>query len=263
MRSRSTVLEVLCYSVAPGGKEDPLEPTTRFDEIKLPLREPVHGFSELSAVMGIPEWWPTGSRVAVVLAHGSTGSMNDPLLEYLHTHLTEHKYLTLRFNFPFAEAGKRASADNAKVLEQALRAAVGVLGRDPTAAPAHLFLGGMGLGARTVSELASKGIRLDGLFYLGYPLHSQDKPEKINAEHLFRVISPMLFLQGTRDRTCDIDALRRTLTGVGAPTGLHLVEDADRDFKVTKRSGLEEHQVHAHLLAALLGWMEQTLASAD
>ena len=48
--------------------------------------------------------------------------------------LTERSYLTLRFNFPFAEAGKRSSADSAAVLERAIRAALNVLGRDPDGA---------------------------------------------------------------------------------------------------------------------------------
>ena len=71
-------------------------------------REPVHGLDELSAVLGIPEWWPTGSRVAIAIAHGSNSNLDDPLVEYIHRELTERRFLTLRFNFPFAEAGKRA-----------------------------------------------------------------------------------------------------------------------------------------------------------
>ena len=239
-----------------------VEPSSRFTELKIPLSEPVHGLDQVSGVLGVPRWWPTGARVSVVLAHGSGSNMDDPLIESLQRELTERRYLTLRFNFPFAEAGKRAAADSPKVLEEALRSAIAALGRDPTAAPAHLFLGGMGLGAKAVSELASGRVRVDGLFYLGYPLHPQDKPEKTAAEHLFRVISPMLFVQGTRDRTCDVEALRRTLTGIGAPTSLQLLEDADRDFAVTKRSGLEEEQVRARVLHTLLTWIEQTLAAS-
>ena len=47
--------------------------------------------------------------------------------------------MTLRFNFPFAEAGRRASSDSPEVLETTFRAAIAVLGRDPTAAPAEDF----------------------------------------------------------------------------------------------------------------------------
>ena len=39
------------------------------------------------------------------------------------------KLLTLRFNFPFAEAGKRATSDSAEVLEATFRAAISELAR--------------------------------------------------------------------------------------------------------------------------------------
>ena len=110
-----------------------VEPSARFEEFRIPLPDPVHGLGEVSAVLGIPRWWPTGSRVSVVLAHGAIGDHNDPLIEYLHRDLTERRYLCLRFNFPFAEAKKRRP-DPPQTLRRAFRAAVGALSRDPTAA---------------------------------------------------------------------------------------------------------------------------------
>jgi predicted alpha/beta-hydrolase family hydrolase len=239
-----------------------VDPSARFEELKIPLREPAHGLAELSGVLGVPEWWPTGARVAIVLAHGSTGTLNDPILEYVHRELAERRYLTLRFNFPFAETGKRASSDSPAVLEEALRCAIAALGKDPAHAPAHLFLGGMGLGARTISRLAAGRLRADGLFFLGYPLHPQDKQDEVQPEDLYRIITPMLFAQGTRDRTCDLGKLRSTLTRVGAPTLLHVVEDGDRDFKVTKKSGIDEAATHARILQTIATWIEQILGGS-
>ncbi len=235
-----------------------VEPSARYDEIKIPLQEPVQGLEEVSGVIGIPRWWPTGSRVSVVLAHGSTEDMDDPLIESLHRELTEKRYLTLRFNFPFAEL-KKKRPDPFPVLRRALRSAIGALGRDPTAAPAHLFLGGKGLGGQIAADLAGGRVRVDGLFLLGYPLHPQGKPEAVRSEQLFRIISPTLFLQGTRDRTCDLDVLRRTLTRVGAPTALHVAEEADRRFKVPKRSGRTDEEVREELLRAIDDWIQRVL----
>ena len=184
-----------------------VEPSARFEEIRIPLPDPVHGLREVSAVLGIPRWWPTGSRVSVVLAHGSPGSHSDPLIEYLHRDLTERRYLCLRFNFPFAEAKKRRP-DPPQTLRRTFRAAVDALSRDPTAAPAHLFLAGKGLGAQTAADLSVSRVRADGLILMGYPLHPQGKPERLRADQLYRVVAPMLFVQGTRDRNCEIDALQ-------------------------------------------------------
>jgi predicted alpha/beta-hydrolase family hydrolase len=237
-----------------------VEPSARFEELKIALPEPVHGVGEVSAVLGIPRWWPTGSRVAVVLAHGQGSNLSDPLIEYLHRELTERRYLSLRFNFPFAEAGKRRP-DSAHVLRRCYRAALGLLARDPTAAPAHVFLGGLGLGAQVAVGVASARIRVDGLVLLGYPLHPQDRPDEAQPEELFRIVAPLLFLQGSRDRSCDLEALRRVLRSVGAPTALQVVEQADRGFKVPKKSGRSAEEVREEILATVDTWIQKVLGT--
>ncbi|MCA9512950.1 MAG: alpha/beta family hydrolase [Myxococcota bacterium] len=212
-------------------------------------------------MLGIPEWWPTGSRVAVVLAHGSTSDLHDPLLEHVHRELTLRRCLTLRFNFPFAEARKRASSDSPERLDHAFRAAIATLGRDPSAAPAHLFIGGVGLGARVAARLATDPIRVDGLVLLNYPLHPRGKPELADAEDLYRIISPMLFVQGMRDPSCDVDRLRDALVRVGAPTRLQVVESADAAFKVTKKSGIDPRAVRHAVLEAIATWLEDQVGA--
>jgi predicted alpha/beta-hydrolase family hydrolase len=235
-----------------------VEPPPRFEEIEIRLPEPVHGLEAVSGVLGIPRWWPTGARVSVVLSHGAGRDMNDPVIEHLHRELTERRYLTLRFNHPFAEA-KKKRPDSMRVLRRTMRAAVGILASDSTAAPAHLFLGGKGLGGQVAAELAGARVRVDGLFFLGYPLHTAGKPEAVQAEQLYRLISPMVFIQGTRDRKCGIDVLRETLTRVGAPTTLQICQEADQHFKVLKKSDRTEEEVRAEILDKLDGWITKVL----
>jgi hypothetical protein len=237
-----------------------VEPAARFENIRIPLIDPVHGLTDVSGVIGIPRWWPTGSRVGVVLAHDAGSAIDDPMLEALHQLLTEQRYLTLRFNFPFAEA-KKKKVDDAPVLRRALQSAVNVLARDPTAAPAHLFVGGAGLGGQVAADVATARTHVDGLFILGYPLHPQGRPEKARADHLYRVTAPLLFVQGTRDRRCDLDALRRTLKGVGAPRTLHICDDADHHFQVTKRGERQQIDVYHELLVTLDSWIQKILGA--
>jgi predicted alpha/beta-hydrolase family hydrolase len=237
-----------------------VEPTARFDDVQIPLDEPAHELTSVSGVLGIPEWWPTGPRIGIVLAHAAGRDMTDPLVAGLQRGLTERKHLTLRFNFPFAQA-KRPRPDRSGVLERAFRAAVGVLGRDPTAAPAHLFVGGIGLGGQVAAQVAAR-LRVNGLFLIGYPLHSRDQPDKnVRADALYRLVSPLLFIQGTRDRTCDLDALRRTLLRVGAPKSLHVVPEADSQMAVPKRSGRTSDDVVREVLDALSSWCRQVVGA--
>jgi predicted alpha/beta-hydrolase family hydrolase len=235
-----------------------VEPPARFEEVKIPLPDPVHGLKAVSGVLGIPRWWPTGARVSVVISHGAGRNMDDPIIEHLHRELTERRYLMLRFNYPFAEANKKRP-DSMRVLRRTMRAAVGILASDPTAAPAHLFLGGKGLGGQVAAEFASFRVRADGIFFLGYPLHPMGKPEAVQAEQLYRLISPMLFVQGTRNRACDIDVLRQTLTRVGAPTTLQICREADQHFKVLKKSDRTQEEVLAEVLEGLDSWITRIL----
>ena len=237
-----------------------VEPSARYEEIKIPLPDTVHGLEEVSAVLGIPRWWPTGARVGVVLAHGLGSDMNDATLTQLHRDLTESRFLCLRFNFPFAEAGKR-QPDEMQVLRRCFRSAINVLARDPTAAAAHLFLAGKGLGGRVAAEVTISRVRADGLILMGYPLHPASKPDELSADQLYRVVSPMLFIQGTRDRYCSVDVLRQTLGRVGAPTALHVVHEADHQFKVLKKSGRTEQEIGQEILGVTESWMDKALGS--
>ena len=236
-----------------------MEPSAQFQEIQIQLPEPVHGLVHVRGVLGVPEWWPTGERVAIVFAHGGGSDLDDPLITTLTRALTARSYLTLRFNFPFAEAGMRSSADSLLVLERGFRAALNVLGRDPAALPARLFLGGIGVGARAAASLVADPVHADGLFMLGFPLHPQDKPEQADPEVLFRSTSPMLFVQGARDRRCDGAALRKALRRVGAPMELYDVDEADGTFRVPRRSARTNEQIQAEIFGVLSNWMARRL----
>ncbi len=237
-----------------------MEPSAHYEELEIPLAEPIHGREVVRGVLGIPEWWPTGERVAVVIAHGSTSDYRDPLIAALATALAEQRYLTLRFNFAFAETGKRSSADSPAQLERCFRAALNVLGRDPTALPARLVIGGVGLGGRVAAGLVADQLSADGLFLLGFPLHPQGKPDQCDAETLYRVTSPMLFVQGTRDRRCEGQALRSALRRVGAPIELHDVEQADASFNVPKKSGRSSAEMQAQVFGVVSNWIARKLA---
>ncbi len=240
---------------SPEGEES-VERTVQFEEIEIPLAEPVHGLDHVKGTLGIPEWWPTGSRISVVFAQASMAP--DPLLDAVQHALTERKFLTLRFPMPFMAAGKK-KPDDLKVMTKAYEAAIAVLGKDPSSAPGHVFAGGKNMGATVASHAAVARLRVEGMFFLGFPLHKQDDPSDVQPERLYRVVNPMLFIQGSRDRHCDLPTLRQTLARVGAPVNLHVVQDADHTLKVPKKSGRSPEDVAQEVLHALESWIHQTL----
>jgi predicted alpha/beta-hydrolase family hydrolase len=234
----------------------------QFEEIKIPVPDRIHGLDTVTGLLGIPEWWPTGARVSVVIARASLAE--DPLIDHIQRELTAKKILTLSFPLPYMVAGKK-NPDDMRILKRSYQAAVALLAQDPSAAPAHVFAGGKNIGALVAAHAASAAgrMRVEGLFLLGFPLHKQDDPSEPRSEQLFRAITPMLFVQGQRDRHCDLPTLRKTLARVGAPVQLHVVDEADHLLRVPKKSGRTPEQVNAEILATLEGWMKKTLGGAS
>jgi len=236
------------------------ERLTRIEPIEIPLLEPVHGLKSVTGALGTPEWWPTGSRICVVIAQASAAE--DPLLDALQHRLSERRFLSLRFPMPYMAAGKRRE-DDLRVMRRTYQAAVAVLGRDPTAAPAHVFAGGMNIGALVAAHAAATHMRIEGLFFLGYPLPNKDETKALRDERLYRIVTPMLFVQGTRDEFCKLDLLRQVLRRVGAPVQLHVVEDANHRLRVLRRTSKRKNEeVHAEVHGALESWMANILEPA-
>ncbi len=214
----------------------------------------------VAGVQGIPAWWPSGHRVGVVIAHDTPEGMEHEAVVALHQGLAERGFLTLRFNFPFVEQGKKRP-DPVPILERTYRAAVTSLLQDPQTGPARLILAGFGLGATTAAQVVSQGMIADGVVSLGFPLHPSGKPNQLRAEPLFRIISPMLFVQGSRDAYCRVDRLEGVLRRVGAPTKLQVIEDADHEFGLIRRTNRTIEEIRTETLNAVEAFVRQATGS--
>jgi predicted alpha/beta-hydrolase family hydrolase len=221
-----------------------------------PTRIPITSELAVSARLGVPEWWPTGTRVGLVLAHDAAGNMDAELLSELHEKLAHRGFLTLRFNVPFAEQRKRRP-DPLPLLERVFRLAVQSLTLDPQNAPSRIVVGGIGLGAQVAAAAVAGGLKVDGLACLSYPLHPIGKPGQVRADPLYRIICPILFVQGTHDPTCKLDRLQGVLRRIGAPTTLRVQADADHDLGAIKRGSRPTPEIRADVLRLLLEFAQR------
>ena len=147
---------------------------------------------------------PGSARWLLVFGHGAGAGMRHRFMQDMSARLAAAGLATLRYQFPYMEAGSRRP-DARPILLATVRAAVDAARAAVPELP--LLAGGKSMGGRMTSLAAAAaplpGVR--GLVFFGFPLHPAGRPSTERAEHLERVQLPMLFLQGERDRLAELE----------------------------------------------------------
>lgn len=200
---------------------------------------------------------PADARALLLFGHGAGAGMRHAFMEAAAAALANHGIATLRYQFPYMEAGG-GPPDRAPRLLATVRAACETAAGLAAEHRLTLLAGGKSMGGRMTSAAAAEvplpGVR--GLVFFGFPLHPAGRPGTARAAHLGSVGLPMLFLQGTRDRLADLDLLRPTLDSLEPPPTLHVVANADHGFHVLKRSGRTDEEVIDELATQVAGWAD-------
>jgi predicted alpha/beta-hydrolase family hydrolase len=183
------------------------------------------GKGAVSAVFSSPK---RGAPV-LVIAHGAGAGMDHPFLVGFASGMGEQGVATMRFNFPYMEAGRR-SPGAPPVAVAAWRAAFEAAKDRAPGAP--VAAGGKSYGGRMASVAVAEGMPAAGLVFLGYPLHAPGTPDKVRDEHLYEIRVPMLFLHGTGDPFARDDLLQAVVKKLGKGAILHQVEGGDHSFNV-------------------------------
>ena len=103
-----------------------------------------------------------------------------------------------------------------------------------------MFLGGHSYGGRQATMLcADEPDLVGGLLLLSYPLHPPRKPEQLRTQHFSELVTPALFVHGTRDPFGSIEEMQSALKLIPAKTELLEVDGAGHDlgFKGKSRPG--------------------------
>ncbi|MDQ3223085.1 MAG: alpha/beta hydrolase [Gemmatimonadota bacterium] len=196
---------------------------------------------------------PAAAWLLYVLAHGAGAGMRHAFLTSISATLATRGVATMRYQFPYMEAGGRRP-DSPAVAEATVRAAV--TRAEELAPELPLIAGGKSFGGRMTSGAAASslpGVR--GLAFLGFPLHPPGRPGTRRADHLVRVELPMLFLQGTRDQFAQSELITGVCQRLGSRATLHPVEGADHSFGVPKSSGRTATDVLEELADSLVQWV--------
>lgn len=183
---------------------------------------------------------------ALALGHGAGKGVDAPDLVALATLLPAHGISVFRMEQPWVVAG-RSIAPRPAVLDVGTIACLnGIRVRTP------LIVGGRSAGARSACRVA-KAMGAVGCLALAFPLHPPGRPESSRLAELLGVGLPTLVVQGERD-------------ALGAPeefpesTPMAVIPDADHGFAVPRRAALDQEQVFALVVEAVLEWVTARIA---
>jgi uncharacterized protein len=197
---------------------------------------------------------PEAAGWLYVLAHGAGAGMRHPFMSDVARRLAERGVGTLRYEYPYMTAGSKRP-DRAPKNEAVTRAVCAHASREYP--ELRLVAGGKSMGGRMTSQAqaAEPMPRVEGLVFLGFPLHRPGAPSAERAAHLADVRLPMLFLQGTRDSLADLDLMRGVCAELGTGAALHVVDGADHSFHVPRRSGRTDDTVLDDMAGVVVDWL--------
>jgi hypothetical protein len=166
----------------------------------------------------------------LVLTHGAGANSNAPLLVAVAGAFCDAGFSVLRCDLPFRQrrpfgppSPATGGADRAGLREACalMRTLVG----------GNIYLGGHSYGGRQATMLAAdEPGTADALLLLSYPLHPPDKPAQLRTGHLPQLLTPSLFVHGTKDPFGSIAEMEAALQLIPARTQLEVIEGTGHDL---------------------------------
>ena len=206
---------------------------------------------EVTAIRNVPDGGTL--KGLLVYAPGAGSNINDPFGAYLSRRLVDSSYCSVRFQFPYMEAGKRRP-DSLRLLEEVWRKVIAAAAVEGV----PLVVGGRSMGGRIASLVVAQGAVVDGLALFAYPLHPPGRSIALSGawrgEHFSSIAVPTLFCSGTRDAFATREELMEAASMVPG-SQVHILDGADHGFAVLKSSGRDREDVWTEATDRLLEWL--------
>lgn len=194
-------------------------------------------------------------KIAFLLAPGAGAPSTHPRMQGF-ARLLEPLGSVHPFDYAYALEGRK-SPDRLPKLIETHRTALDALRQKHDG---RIVLVGKSMGGRVGCHVALVE-DVGSVICLGYPLCGGGDPAKLRDEVLLSLSTPILFIQGTKDRLCPLDLLDGVRGRMAAPNALHIVEGGDHSLLVSKTElrarGLEQaqvdHAIHESIAAFVRG----------
>jgi uncharacterized protein len=170
-------------------------------------------------------------ETVIILAHGAGQGMSSPFMTFFQTALEARGLRCVLFNFDYMEQSRKMPDPQPKLQAKYRSVISEAMDRYR---PERLFIGGKSMGGRVASYIAPGIPNLNGLIFLGYPLHPPGKPHELRDSHLYELTVPMLFISGTKDTLARKDLLENVVQKIGSNATLSWVQGGDHSLKRTR-----------------------------
>jgi len=194
------------------------------------------------------------TSVTIVLGHGAGADQMSAFMRMAAEGLAARGLDVVTFNFLYKEQRRNVPDPKAR-LESCYRAVINAVVRHRKLKGNKLIIGGKSMGGRIASQVAaSHPDKIDGLVFLGYPLHLPGRPDKLRDAHLAEIKAPMLFVQGSRDAFGNEQEIRDIIRKLRLPATLYAIEGGDHSLKVPKSKGLNQQDIYAAAIERIDQW---------
>ena len=195
--------------------------------------------------------------LTVLFAHGAGAPMDSPWMQSMAEGLAQRGFRVVRFEFPYMRQRRRTQGrrppDRAPILEQTWFEAVR---RFDTP---RLVLAGKSMGGRMATHVVDE-VGAAAAVAFGYPFHPSGKPEVLRTAHLETLRTPLLIVQGERDKLGSRDEIAKIR--LSPQTRVHFLADGDHSFKPRKKSGRTWEQNLDEAQAATARFLSQLKRTA-
>lgn len=197
--------------------------------------------------------------LTALLAHGAGANQLSGFMRMFARGLAARGLDVMTFNFIYMEQG-RSVPDQKPKLESCFRAVIETIARHRKLKNNQLVVGGKSMGGRIASQVVAAredqplAMDVNGLVFLGYPLHPPGNPAKLRVEHLEHIRKPMLFVQGTRDALGTPEEIRPFIKNLRPPAKIYPIEGGDHSFKAPKKFGLPQEEIYEHAMDEIVRW---------
>ncbi len=216
---------------------------------------PVGEGESVSGVITSPVECHRGKSAGVILAHGAANDMDNPLIVAMAEGLADTGFITLRFNFLYKEKGERKK-DPQETLVRTWRRVFDYFKNNSGCSPDRIVAMGKSMGGRVASQMVADGaLPVERLVFLGYPLHSPGRKDRLRDAHLYHIKIPMLFFTGTRDPFCDLGQLNIVLNKLNCHWDLEIVEGGDHSLDPPGKVAADQRAIYDEVLSKSRIWL--------